>query len=274
VSTGYFRTLGVPLLCGGDFDEADMHDNNRRVVIVNQTLAQRFGSVSDALGKRLHRHNGDDSYEIMAVVADECYRDDQLTGKLEIFPRTYFPRYSDGSISLAIRTQADPLRLAPAVRAVLRGLDNQLVIRDTRSMEDVFRGTFKLQRLTMLLVGVFAVLSCVLGVAGLYGVVAHSTRSLSGEIAVRMAVGARPADILRMVLLHGVKVTTLGMGIGLGVDVVLARLAAGYLYGVAPLDPLTLIGAVLLLGITCMGACLLPAARAARTNPTVALRYE
>lgn len=136
VSTGYFHTLGVPLLVGRDFDETD---RNHPVLIVNRTLARQLGAAQDVIGKRLQPNGGDDSYEIIGVVEDECYRASQLTGKLDISPRTYFLRYSSGHVNLALRVKTDPQSLAPTARTVIRDMDSQLVIRGVRLMDDVFR---------------------------------------------------------------------------------------------------------------------------------------
>ncbi len=126
----------------------------------------------------------------------------------------------------------------------------------------------------MLLVGIFAVFAFTLSVVGLYGVMSHSARSRSHEIAIRMATGAAPGDILKMILKQGTMVILIGTGIGLIGMLALGQVAAGYVYGVAPLDPLTLAGAALLLGVVSILACSLPARRAARIDPMVALRYE
>jgi ABC-type antimicrobial peptide transport system permease subunit len=141
-------------------------------------------------------------------------------------------------------------------------------------MDDEVHDVFKPQQLTMLLVGVFAVFAFALTVVGLYGVMAHAARSRYREIAIRLATGARPADILRMILRQGATVVTIGMGVGLAGVFALARVAASYVYGVAPMDTLTIVGAVLLLGVASAVACSLPARRAARIDPMVALRYE
>ena len=273
VSADYFRTLGVPLLMGRDFNEADRLNVDRRVVIINRALAQRFWPSEDPVGQRL-KQRGSIAYEIIGVVENECYRDAQLTGKLDISPRTYFSRYYSGYTNVTIRMEANPLAVAPAVRAIIRELDDQILVSRVRLMADDLREAFKVQQFAMLLVGVFAIFAFTLSVVGLYGVMAHSTRSRFKEIAIRIAMGARPPDILRMILKQGVKTAAVGMGIGLVGTFALARVAAGYVYGVTPMDPLTLTGAVLLLWTASMGACALPARWAARTDPMSALRHE
>lgn len=279
VSGGYFRTLGVPLLMGRDFQDTDKlrYDRrpNRRVVIVNKAFADRFWPTGNPIGERLkQRRGGSNSYEIIGVVEDECYRTAQLTGKIDIAPRTYFNRFYSGSTNVTIRARANPLSLVSAVRAVISELDNQVLVRHVILMEEYLRERFKSQRLTMLLVGIFAVFAFTLSVIGLYGVMAHSAKSRSHEIAIRMATGARPGDILRMILKQGTMVILVGTGIGFIGMLALARVAAGYVYGVAPLDPLTLVGAALLLGVVSILACSLPARRAAKIDPMEALRYE
>jgi putative ABC transport system permease protein len=274
VSADYFRTLGARLLRGRDFRESDRLNFDRLVVIVNRALAERFWPSQNPIGQRLKRKGDRDVYEIIGVVENECYRDAQLTGQLDISPRTYFNRYSNGSVNVMVRTEGDPLALAPAVKALIRQLDDQILVSRARLMEEDLREVFQLSHLTMLLVGVFAVFAFTLSVVGLYGVMAHSTRSRFKEIAIRIATGARPADILGMILKQGTVVVAVGMGVGLAGVFALARVAASYVYGVAPTDYLTLGGAVLLLGLASAAACFLPARRAARIDPMVALRYE
>ena len=275
VSAGYFRTLGVSLLMGRDFNETDRTNKKRRVVIINKAFADRFWPDGNPIGKRLkERRGGKDSYEIVGVVEDECYRDTQLTGKLDISSRVYFNDFYSGTVNVTIRAESNPLNLVSAVRGIIHELDDQVFIRQVILMKEHLREQFKSQRLTMLLVGIFAVLAFTLSVVGLYGIMAHSARSRSHEIAIRMATGATPGDILRMILKQGILVILVGAGIGLVGMFALARVAAGFVYGVAPLDPLTLVATVLLLGVVSILACSLPARRAAKIDPMEALRYE
>jgi predicted permease len=274
VSTGYFRALGVSLLMGRDFNETDQTNLKRPVVIINKVLADRFWPNGNPIGERLKRRGGSDSYEIIGVVGNECFRTSQLTGKLDISPRTYFNRFYSGSTYVTIRARTNPLNLVSSVRAIIHELDDQVLVRHAGLMEENLREQFKKQRLIMLLVGIFAVFAFTLSIVGLYGVMAHSAKSRSHEIAIRMATGAEPGDILKMILKQGTMVIVIGTGIGLIGMFALARVAAGYVYGVAPLDPLTLVGAAFLLGIVSILACSLPARRAARIDPMAALRYE
>jgi ABC-type antimicrobial peptide transport system permease subunit len=259
---------------GRDFTEADRLNSDRPVVIVNRALAERFWPSQNPIGQRLKRKGGRDVYEIIGVVENECYRDAQLTGKLDVSPRTYFNRYYSGYTNVTVRTQADPLALFPAVKAIIHQLDDQILVSRARSMEDVLREQFRFQRMTMLLVGVFAVFAFTLSVVGLYGVMAHSTRCRFKEVAIRIAMGARPPDVVGMILRQGAAITVLGMGVGLAAVAALARVAASFVYGVTPMDPPTLAGAVLLLAFASILACSLPARRAAKVDPMTALRYE
>jgi predicted lysophospholipase L1 biosynthesis ABC-type transport system permease subunit len=274
VSTDYFRTLGVSLLMGRDFNETDRMNREQPVVIINKVLADRFWPDGNPIGQRLKHKSGSDSYEIIGVVENECYWPSSLTGELDIAPRTYFNGFTSGTTGVTIRARTNPLNLVSSVRAIIRELDDQVLVRHAGLMKEHLREQFKLQRLIMLLVGIFAVFAFTLSVVGLYGVMAHSARSRSHEIAIRMATGATPRDILRMILKQGIIVILVGTGIGFIGMLALARVAAGYVYGVAPLDPLTLIGASLLLGLVSILACSLPARRAARIDPMAALRYE
>ena len=275
VSADYFRTLGVPLLMGRDFNETDRSNRERPVVIVNKALADRFWPAGNPIGEQLkQRLGGSDSYEIIGVVENECYRTAQLTGKLDISPRVYFNQRYSGHANVTIRARANPLNLVSAVRVVILELDDQVLVSHVRLMEEHLRERFKSQRLTMLLVGIFAVFAFTLSVIGLYGVMAYAAKSRSHEIAIRMATGATSGDILRMILKQGAMVIVIGMGIGLVSMIGLARLASNYVYGVAPLDPSTLVGAVLLLAVASILACFVPARRAAQIDPMKALRYE
>jgi putative ABC transport system permease protein len=271
VSAGYVRTLGVPLLTGRDFGESD---RDQPVVLINRTLAQRFWPSDNPLGQRLKVRGRNESYEIIGVVADERYWPEQWTGKVEILPRVYLNRYKTGYLNLMVRTASNPLGLGPAVRTLIKDMDDRVLVRWVRSMDVDVHDVFRPQQLTMLLVGVFAVFAFSLTVVGLYGVMAHAARSRYREIAIRMATGARPADILQMILRQGAIVVAVGLGVGLAGVFALARVAASYVYGVAPTDYLTLGGAVLLLGLASAGVCYLPARRAARIDPMAALRYE
>lgn len=274
ISDSYFRTLEVPLLSGRDFNETDRTNKERPVVIINKVLADRFWPNGNPIGEWLKRRGGSDSYEIIGVVGDECFRTSQLTGKLDISPRAYFNRYYSGSTSVTIRARTNPLNLVSAVRAIIHELDDQVLVRHVRLMEEYLREQFKSQQLIMLLAGIFAVFAFTLSIVGLYGVIAHSARSRSHEIAIRMATGASPADILTMILKQGMMAILGGTGIGFIGMLVLAQVASGYVYGVAPMDPLTLVGAALLLGIVSILASYIPAHRAAKIDPMKALRCE
>ncbi|MFC1605102.1 FtsX-like permease family protein [Planctomycetota bacterium] len=252
---------------GRDFKETDMANRERPVVIVNKAFADRFWPDGNPIGEQLkQRVGGSDSYEIIGVVENECYRTAQLTGKLDISPRAYFNQHYSGYPNVMIRARANPLSLVSAVRTVILELDDQVLVSRVRLMEEHLKERFKSQRLTMLLVGIFAVFAFTLSVIGLYGVMAYAAKSRSHEIAIRMATGATSGDILRMILKQGAMVIVIGMGIGLVSMFGLARLATSYVYGVAPLDPSTLVGAVLLLAVASILACFVPARRAARID--------
>jgi predicted permease len=273
VGADYFRTLRIPVLMGRDFREADQRDSSDRpVVIVNRVLAQRLWPGQNPIGQRLKCRSDNNAYEVIGVVENQCYRAEQVIGKQEFVPTVYFHRPTIKNVT--VRTQGDPLALASAVKAIVRELDDQVLVTRLGPMEEDLHAVFRVQQATMLLVGVFAGFAFTLSVVGLYGVMAHSTRSRFKEIAIRIAAGARPADILGMILKQGATLVAAGIGIGLAGVWALARVAASYVYGVAPMDGLTIGGAVLLLGIASAVACFLPARRAAGIDPMVTLRCE
>jgi putative ABC transport system permease protein len=275
VSADYFRTLGIPVLRGRDFREADRRDySNRPVVMVNRALAECFWPARNSIGQRLRHRRSGEAYEVIGVVENQCYRPWQVVGRQEPLPTIYFNQDASTWWCVTVRTQGDPLALAPAVKAVIRQLDDQILISRAGPMEEDLHAVFQVQQATMLVVGVFAVFAFTLSVVGLYGVMAHSTRSRFKEIAIRIATGAKPADIVRMILRQGATIVAVGMGVGLAGVCALACVAASYVYGVAPMDGLTIGGAVLLLGIASAVACFLPACRAAGIDPMVTLRCE
>jgi putative ABC transport system permease protein len=275
VSANYFGVMGVPLLKGRDFDERDRADAPP-VVVVNQTFAARVFRGADPLGRRITFKftANQPPFEIVGVVGDEKVSSlDARTSPVIYFPVAQGP---DGRASLVLRTTADPSALAGSVRGVVRELDPEVPVFNVRTMEQVIsdsRATF-MRRYPAYLIGVFAVVALLLAVVGIYGVISYTVTQRTRELAIRLALGARGRDVLRLVVGHGLLLALAGVGAGLAASLALTRLMAGMLFGVSAADPAVYGAVALLLVAVALLACALPARRASKVDPTVALRYE
>jgi putative ABC transport system permease protein len=274
VTASYLRTLGVTLIQGRDFATTDLPDSPK-VVIVNQTLARRIWGDENPLGKRLRLGHGDDVREIIGVARDGKYL---MLGE---DPRPYFyvplTQFYSSPVTLFARTQGDPLVLVPALRQVLAELDPHLPIYNVRTMEEHLRQSalaLMPLRLAAVLAGAQGMLGLFLAALGIYGVVSYAVTQRTHEIGIRMALGAARSDILRLVVREGWRLTLLGLGIGLALTLVVALGLSRLLYGLNPIHlPVFGAVAVVLAGVALL-ACYLPARRATRLNPMLALHYE
>jgi putative ABC transport system permease protein len=274
VNSSYFRVMGVPLVRGRYFTDQDKQ-GAPSVVIVNQTLANRLFPGQDAVGQRLKYTSIEiPPFEIVGVVGDE-----KVTGlDKAITPVVYGPylQAPNNSISLVIRTDSDPEALANAVRGEIKALDPDLPVFDVRTMEQIIErspSTF-LRRYPAFLIGVFATVALLLAMVGIYGVISYSVTQRTHEIGVRMALGAGRSDIFKMILGQGMILTIMGIGCGLLAALVLTRFLSSLLFNVSATDPLTYIVVSLpLIGVALL-ACYIPARRATKVDPMVALRYE
>ncbi|HEV8431391.1 MAG TPA: ABC transporter permease [Pyrinomonadaceae bacterium] len=274
VSDDYFKALGVPLLAGRTFDARDTQ-NGQSVVIIGKTVADRMFAGRDPVGRRLRyssfQGNGD---LIVGVVGDV-----KITGLDEaVKPVLYFPFRQSASIfaNLVARTDSDPNALAGAIRNEIRNLEPDAAILNVRTMDDMIAQTPAsfMRRFPALLITIFAGVALLLASIGIYGVVSYSVSQQTHYIGVRMALGARPSDILRMVLKHGLFLALLGVGIGVLAALGLMRLLSTLLYQVSTNDVAvftTVTGALFAVALL---ACYLPARRATKVDPLVALRYE
>jgi len=274
VAPRYFETAGIALLQGRDFSEQD-RANSPRIVIVNQTFAQRWFPGNDALGKRLSiaRFPGDNSYsEIVGVAKDVKY--EALTES----PRPYFylplsQQYQSGAI-LMIRARGDEASsLAGAIAREVQALDRNLISRP-RTLAERLQAAVAPQRSAATMLAIFGLLGLGLASVGLYGVLAYSVRQRQQELGVRMALGANRRDILKLVLKQGSVLIITGVVLGLAIAFAATRTIAGLLYGVSPVDPITYAVVTIVLLISALGACYIPARRATKVDPLVALRYE
>ena len=271
ITGDYFRALQIPLLSGRTFELRDKADAPK-VVIINETIAKRhFGSPAEAIGKRLSIWR-DEKFmrEIVGVVGDA--KTGSLTGNGGM--QIYVPHTQDSHwnfMGLVIRTAGDPVAFAATLRREVQALDKDQPIYNVRTMDDVVMNSLGTRRLSMQLFAVFACAALLLAALGIYGVMAYSVTQRTQEIGIRMALGAQKSDVLALVIRQGMTLTLIGVVVGLGGAFVLTRLLTNLLFGVAATDPLTFVAIPLLLLFVALVACYLPARRAARLDPTVAL---
>jgi putative ABC transport system permease protein len=274
VSPDYFRTLSVPLISGRFFAAQDQ-SNSEPVVIVNQTLARRFMPGQDPIGKRI-RSVGNNWRTVVGVVGDVRQSGVTQAARAEIFvPFTqaiWTPLTQ--TMSLAVRADAEPEALISAVRNAVREVDPAQPVFNVKTMEAVVADSVADRRLNMLLLGIFAAVALSLAVIGIYSVMSYTVSQSTREIGVRMALGARPLDVLKLVVGQGMGLTLVGVGLGLAGAFGLTRLMATLLYGVAATDLLTFAAVSALLAAVSLLACYVPARRATKVDPIVALRTE
>jgi putative ABC transport system permease protein len=270
VTPGYFRAMSIPLLRGRGFTDSDGPDAPG-VALVNEAFVRRFLRDADPLGRRI-RSGGERWWEIVGVVGD--VRHDQL--RAQAAPEMYFVwwQWPSDRVMLAIRLRGQSGEVIPAVRAAAFAVDPGQPVFDARMMGDRLADAIAASRINAQLLGVFAVVALLLAAVGIYGVVGYNVTERTHEIGVRVALGAQREDILGLVVRDGMRLAFLGVAIGLGASLALARFLESLLFGVQPLDPLTIGGVALVLMCVAFVACWVPARRATRVDPLVALRYE
>ena len=269
VSGNYYRAMGIRLLKGRLFTDQDNSTRARRVTILNEALAGKVFPSEDPLGQRV-RFLGE-TWEVVGIVADVHHRglDRQAT------ERIYVPQaFGFLPCSLVVRTKASPLTLAETFRREILAMDPDQPVSNVRTLEQVVADSAGQRRLMLLLLGLFAAVAVLLAAIGLYGVMAYSVSRRTREIGIRIALGATSVDVLRSVMVQGLKLTLIGMGVGMAGAFALTRVITSLLYDVSPTDPLTFVCVSLLLAGVALLACYIPARRAARIDPMDALRYE
>ncbi len=274
VSPSYFQVLGMQLIQGRNFTEQDKRDG-LPVAIVNETMARRFWPDEDPIGKRFTLFDAGPQARWLTVVG--VVRDSRRQGldapiRIESFlPHAQRPLRA---MEVVLRTTDDPLTMARTVRSVVWSLDGDLPVSEIQTVEQMVGARVAPRRFNLLLLGLFALVAVLLAAVGIYGVMSYSVTQRAHEIGIRMALGAQTRAVLSLVIGQGMRLALLGVGIGLAAAVGLTRLMAGLLFGVSATDPMTF-GAIalLLVGIALL-ACYLPARRATKVDPMIALRCE
>jgi len=277
ITPGYFQAIGTPLKQGRGFTESDSEFSSP-VVIINEVVARKYFQGRGALGKYLHVSGV--LCEVVGVVGDVKSYVDQPAEPTTFIPAAqaklgtsslfegWFPR------SIVARTTGNPLLLNQALREALAAADPLVPTGAVRSMDQVLEHSLALRSFMMLLLSIFGGLALVLASVGIYGVISYAVSQRTREIGVRMALGARPADVLRMILTEGLKLVAVGVALGIAAALLLTRLLEGMIYGVSMRDPLIFVVVNLLLVTVSLSACYVPARRAMRVDPLIALRYE
>jgi putative ABC transport system permease protein len=279
ISPDYFRVLHVPLVRGRMFKESD-NASNAPVVVINQAMAKAFWPGEDPLGHRIWigKSMGPSGAEpaprqIVGVVSD--MRQDSLADP--VYPAMYIPyeqtKYTDSEY-FVLRTAREPLLSVPEVRDALRAIDPETPPTQISSMQAVVYSSVRDWRFHAILLGIFGALALLIAAVGVYGVISYSVAQRTHEIGVRMALGAQRSSILRLVIRQGLTFAAVGIAAGILAALGLTRLMVSLLYGVSATDPLTFAGVAVLLLIVAFAACYVPARRAMRIDPLVALRYE
>jgi putative ABC transport system permease protein len=276
VSSDYFNTMQIPLVSGQVFSTED-GPQAPTVVVVNQAMVNRYWPNQDPLGKRIKPGNADSKspwFVVKGVVKDSA----QASLDRGIRPEIYF---SLGQLAgqyrrmnLAVRTNVDPKSTLAAIQSAIREIDKDQPVYQVQTIDELIRESIGTRRFALMILILFAVLALVLAVSGIYGVISYSVTQRTQEIGIRMALGAEAKDVLRLVLGQFMRLTFVGVALGLIAAYALTRLMTTLLFGVTPTDLTTFVAVSISLSLVALIACLIRARRATRVDPLVALRYE
>jgi putative ABC transport system permease protein len=269
ISPDYFRMMGIRLLEGRVFTEGDAQ-NAPNVALISQAFATRYAAGEDLIGKRLLV--GDEWHTVIGVVSD--IRQSGLDEEAAPHVYTSYKQLGPLRAGILVRTEGDALTIVASVRAEIQRVDRDQPIYNVNSMAGLMATAIAPRRLNLVLLGMFALLALTLAAVGIYGVMANMVTQRTGEIGLRMALGAQPRDVLRLVVGHGLRLTLAGAAIGMAVAFAVTRVMTSLLFGVSATDPLTFAGVVGILAAASLLACYLPARRAMKVDPMVALRCE
>jgi macrolide transport system ATP-binding/permease protein len=269
VAPRFFETSGLPMLRGRDFGSLDT-DKAAQVIIVNETMARKFWPGSDPVGQNFY--DGHDTYQVVGVARDTKYRNLREAPRTTMYQplgQSYRP-----SMNLLVRTAAEPTSVVPALQARLHELEPAITIFNVRTLSEHVGSSLYVERMESTLLVFFGLLALGLTAVGIYGVVAYSVAQRTREVGIRMALGAQRRDVLKLILMKGLALIAWGTALGLIGCYWLSRLVSSQLYGVTPYDPLSFAAAAVVLVGVAMLASYIPARRATKVDPLVALRYE
>jgi predicted permease len=275
ISRDYLKTLGIPLKLGREFNEQDELRGAKQVVLVNEAFVRWFCEGRNPVGYHVGFRwsaNAQPDREIVGVVSDFRTSGPRQAAEPQVF--VPYSQIDASRVIVYVRTTLASAQLFRAIREQVRQLDSRIPIMDLTTMEDRLDRILANERLVGFLASLFGALATLLAVVGLYAVTAYSVARRVQEIGVRMALGAQRRNVLALVLREGMILTAVGVGLGLGVALALTRILRGLLFEITPTDPATFVSTALLLGVVALLACYLPARRAARIDPMVALRHE
>jgi putative ABC transport system permease protein len=272
VGPNYFQTLGIALLRGRDFSSKDA-PNAPAVVIASEAFVKRHFADQEPLGKRLSlRGERGPWLEIVGVVKDSKYQ----TVSEAPTPFLYLPvaQNHETGMTLLVRSSGNPASIASAIRGEIQSLEKNLPVTGIRPMTELINGSLYAPRMGAILIAIFGAIALVLASFGLYGVMSFSVSRRTREIGVRVALGAERRDVLSLVMKEGLLLVGTGMALGISAAVAATRLLESFLYGVSTVDALTFAGVAVILALVALVACYIPARRATKVDPIVALRYE
>ena len=270
----YFQAMGIPLLRGRLFTPEDSAKGSP-VVIISESIAKRYFEGKDPIGRRL-KWGTEQSNDPWITIVGEVGDVKQQSLDIETMPHTYAPASAGAfnTMNVAIRTIGDPNGTVNALQSTVWSMDRQLPVTELKTMEQVISKSTAPRRFNMILVLIFAGAALLLASVGLFGVMAYSVTQRTREIGVRMAMGAQRADILKMVMSWGLLLTAIGITLGTVGAFLVTRLLTDFLFGVKPTDAATFAGVVAVLGFVALLACYIPARRATKVDPMIALRSE
>jgi putative ABC transport system permease protein len=273
IEPDYFPTMGIPLISGRTFSDREFAEQSN-VVIVSKAFAEKYFPGKNPIGQKVVIDMKDKNLpdEIVGVVGNVHLSDLAAAP----YPLAYWPypeiRYP--SMTLVVRTATAPLSLVDPIRQILAHIDKDQPMAKVATMDQMIGDSVARSRFTTLLLSCFAALALVLACIGIYGVMAYSVAQRTHEIGIRLALGAQRREVLRLVLGQGARLAAMGVAIGVVAALALARLMTSLLYGIAARDPLTFTGVAVVLTLVALGACYVPAYRATRVDPILALRHE